>query len=122
MSTLGMSYGDILDYFDKEVSKIIKETEKDDKLYVIYSAYELNEFDIPIDNLKQIPTKGKIRFVSEDGEWKSEIFESPTWVEIAAIANKMIIETQDYFHSYFEDFDVFDTEDDVLIAKLIMGS
>lgn len=105
------------DKVEKEINKFC------DKKYVIYSAYDYDEWDNPIDNLNKVPIKGKVKFVDSTWNFDSGVFENPTWLDICVIANRMIIETKDYHHIYLEDVDVEDV--DIAgnkIAKLIMGS
>ena len=117
MSTLGMSYQEIVEQIDNKVKEAVKEFYENPS--VVYSAYEYDEWDKPIDNLSEVPVKDKIKFISEDGEWESTVIDSPTWLQIAVIANRMINETKDY-KRHFKDFNVFEEKDGVLIANFIM--
>ena len=118
MSILSKAYQDaenkIQDKVDAEIDKFCENKK------VVYSAYESDEWDTPIDNLSEIPIEGKVVFMDEKGEFKSGVFESPTWLDIAVIANRMLNETNDY-HLYFEQIDIHE-EGGVNIATLIMGS
>jgi hypothetical protein len=123
MSTLGKSYQDVIDQIDKNVEQAIKEAAFG-KMYsekrVIYTAYEMDEYDIPISNLDEVPVKGKIKFVSEDGEWHSPVLDSPTWLQIAVYANAMLIATDEFYFKYFDDFEVVDNENGIMIANFNM--
>lgn len=121
MSGLSKAYQEAMDKIDGKVEEAIKQ-DGANRHYVMYSAYDFDQWETPIDNLDEVPVKGKIRFESEDGEWKSGVLESPTWLEITVVANHMIIETGDYHHVYVEDFDVIANEDGIMIARLFMGS
>ena len=118
MSYITKSYQEMMTEMDDMIDKALGETER----YVLYSAYETDEFDRPINNLEKTPVKGKIKFISEDYEWESEVYDSPTWLDIAVIANKMIIGTQDYNNKYLEDIDIFDSKNGITTAYLFMGS
>jgi hypothetical protein len=119
MSTLGMSYQQVMEQIDSIVEETIKLTGK--KQSVVYSAYEEDEYGNPINNLKEIAIKGMIKFVDGEDFVSLPLF-SPTWLDIAIVANEMINQTKDYQNRHFKDFDVFDNQDGVMIAKLIMGS
>lgn len=120
MNTLGMSYQEIIEQIDNKVNTAIEKLHEEKS--VVYSAYEEDNWGNPIDNLDDIPFKGKIQFVDEDEDFRSEIFDSPTWLQIAIVANQMINKTRNFHHRHFEDFDVFCNKDGIAIAKLIMGS
>jgi hypothetical protein len=120
MSGLTKAYDDAVNAMEDKVEKAINVF--CDKKYVIYSAYDYDEWDIPIDNLDEIPIKGKVEFIGSLS-FESGVFDNPTWLDICVIANRMIIETKDYHHIYLEDVDVVDVNDKgYKIAKLIMGS
>lgn len=119
MSALGMSYQQIMDEIDSTVENAIKSTGK--KVFVVYSAYDEDEYGNPINNLKETAIKGIVKFV--DGEdFASLPLSSPTWLDIAIVANEMINQTKDYQNRHLKDVDVFDNQDGVMVAKLIMGS
>lgn len=122
MSTLGMSYQDIINSIDEKVNKAI-EYFHCGPVSVVYSAYDYDEWDNPIDNLDEIPIKGNVRFISENEEFQSAILKSPTWLEITVIANKMVNQTRDFQNRHLKDVDVFKgNENGYVIAKLIMGN
>jgi hypothetical protein len=61
-------------------------------------------------DLHDIPIKGPVMFFEQhDSFWgkgkdyKSEVIDSPTWLEIAKLAHAMIETTGDYQHIYLED-------------------
>lgn len=118
MSTLGMSFQDVTEQIDEAIKNKLSEGEE---LNIIYSAYDLDERDIPINNLNEVPVEGKIKFV--EGEFESEVMDSPTWLDIAIVANKMISKTRDFQNKYFEDFNVEKLgEDDNYTATFVMNS
>ena len=119
MSTLGKAYQVALNGIENRVSKAIEEF--CDTHRIVYSAYEMDQFDTPIDNLDDVPVKGKVKFTTEDGSWESDEYESPTWLQIAVIVNHMINETEDYYNKYFMDFDIVDNRDGVMICQVVMG-
>jgi hypothetical protein len=75
---------------------------------VIYSAYETDDDDVPIDNLDEVPVEGRIKLVAgadwnEDGErYESDWVESPTYLQLAVMANAMLHQVRDGHHLYFE--------------------
>ncbi len=103
------------------------------RLYVDYSAYESDNNDDPMDNLDEIPVQGKIRLVQERDEcwggpgsktYRSDVLESPTWLQITVCANKMIKVTRDRHHVFLEGIDKLSnqTEDNVTLYRFLMGS
>lgn len=118
MNSLGMSYQDIIDMIDSKVNEKFKSINKNQ--IVVYSAYDYDEWDNPIENLKEIPVKGKVKFVNKDGDFESEVLNSPTWLDITVIANEMLEESKDYQYRHFKDVDVFKNVDGIMTALLIM--
>lgn len=122
MSGLTKAYEDALNKMQDKVDKAIDDACHLNK-YVIYSAYDYDEWDNPSDNLNEVPIKGKVVFFNSYETFDSGVYENPTWLDIAVIANRMIIETKDYHHVYLEAVDVFDADgNENLMAKLVMGS
>lgn len=96
---------------------------------VFYSAYRTDERGLPIDNLDEVPIDGEILFRAQhDPFWgsgrsyQSPVVSSPTWLEIATLANDMIKTTGDYHHHFLEAVKVVLTCGDVKTAEFIMGS
>lgn len=121
MSTLSKAYQDAMNIIDGKVEKAILKSKQKNRI-VIYSAYDYDSYDVPEDNLHEIPIKGKVKFVDESSDIESDIVDSPTWLEIAVIANKILIDAMDYHHVYLEDIEVICYENEIYVAKLIMGS
>ena len=81
---------------------------------VIYSAYNTDDNDDPVDNLDDIPYEGTFNVVCEYGSfWDSSegqqggIYISPpvtnpTWLDLTVFANEAIHTTKDEHHVYFE--------------------
>jgi hypothetical protein len=104
------------------------------KRYVIYSAYtshEDDEDDNPIDNLDEIAVKGKVILIGRSDdfwggdkskEYRSEIMENPTWLQVAVAANAMIKKTKDTHHCFLETLDRIGEEGDVTLYEFGMGS
>lgn len=119
-------YREASDAIDKKVNEGVgKES------VVQYSAYETTEDGIPIDNLSDVPIEGKIQLrASADDYWGGEnsegyispIVDSPTWLEIAVLADEMIRKTRDRHHSFLEGIHVLKEEDGVKICRFSMGS
>lgn len=98
---------------------------------VIYSAYETDADEIPIDNLDEVPICGAVRIRAKaDPYWgggrgrdyESSILESPTWLDLCAYANDQIRVTRDRTHRYLELIEVVGREGGVQIARFFMGS
>lgn len=117
MSNLGMSNQQIISIIDEKVAERIAPHE----CIVVYSAYDTDEWDKPIDNLDEIPVRGNVQIVTEDEEYKSIVLQSPTWLDITVVANEFIKLTMDYQKKYLKDVEVLRNENGVIIASLIMG-
>lgn len=79
---------------------------------VIYSAYEIDENDLPIDNLDEVPFKGTfivkglhMDYWDSDGDgetYHSNPITDPTWLQLTVLANDCVNTTRDYHHIFFE--------------------
>ena len=124
MNTISKVYHDAFNEIQDNVdTAILKECQE---VLIRYLAKELD--DIPINNLNKVPVKGKVRFVDE-GEFyndytpfESEVYDSPTWLEIAVIANKMLEVTKDKDRIFLETLEVNDDGNGIKIATIIMGN
>ena len=147
MSCLSKAYQEAMDKINKRIDEAIK-ADGQEKPLVIYSAYEYDEFDNPVDNLDDVPVNGKIVLVDSGDFWdwkhemdgtenpykpfRSKIMDSPTWLEIAVEANKMIHTTYNANHCYLEDIrepnddeeikPIPPIDDDVYVFVFVMGS
>lgn len=95
--------------------------------FVLFSAYHLGDDALPIDNLDEVAYDGRCKFVSPAGIWRERAYESsiisnPTWLDIAKLANDMIVLTGDRHHLYLEEIGRLGFEGDVAILDFIMGS
>jgi hypothetical protein len=130
MSGLSKAYLDAIDKIEKRIEDACEKAGHKE-IRVIYAAYSFDEFDTPIDNLDEVPVRGKAVFKDEGNFWENieekyakkynpfkKIMDSPTWLEIAVAANEMILTTNDFHHVYLEDVR-FNDDDDILIC---MGS
>ena len=98
-------------------------------IYVNYCTYKQDSSGNIINNLNEIPIKGKYKVVRgydemydrnyTDNEWvknlekkgedyTSEELDSPTWLELTWYANEAILTTQDFYHKYLEDIYIND--------------
>ncbi len=95
-------YGKKTNAMNAVVSSALPE---DEKMYVYYSAYKTsNVTGDPLNNLNTVAIRGKVILEQEYDDcksYRSEVVENPTWLDIAVLANKMIITTQD-FHYFLE--------------------
>jgi len=114
-----------LDAMEEKIARAIK-----GKVYVTYSAYEDadDDDDTPIDNLDEVAVPGKVILIGERDEYRStdyrsEVLENPTWLQVAVCANDMIKKTRDYHECHFLEYlEEKGTEGDVTIYKFEMGS
>ena len=119
-----------MDQIEKRVQEAVEKSGQK-KCRVQYSAYESDDNGDPIDNLDQIAATGKVVLVreandffgGEDSEdYKSEVLENPTWLQVCVRANKMMKVVRDRHHVYLEGLTKEKEEDGVLIYRFIMGS
>lgn len=80
-----------------------------EQLHVFYSAYPTNKMGDALNNLNDTAIVGTVvlvaetdEFWGEGGNYISEPITNPTWLELAVLANKMIVTTGDYHHKFFE--------------------
>ncbi len=76
---------------------------------VLFEAFELDENDLPIDNLDEIAIEGKciliknyIQFWGKGKDYESAVMENPTWWVVLQHANEMVEVTGDRHHVYLE--------------------
>ena len=117
-------YGIRLDHIHSRIAARLGE-----KPVVFYAAYESDEGDLPIDNLDEIAIEGKVKFRAEHDpdsgegdEYTSPVLDSPTWLDVAVLANQMIKTTGDYHHQFLESVCVLRERDGIKIAGFSMGS
>lgn len=102
-----------------------------DETLVMYSAYESDENDVPVNNLNEVAVEGRVVLVqSKDKYWggpdskqyQSEVLENPTWLQVAVCANAMIAVTNDRHHVFLEGLTYCTTRDGVKVYRFSMGS
>ena len=123
MSSISKAYLESYNTIQDTVEKAIKEDGQE--VWLKYSAYEWDENDMPINNLKEVPIKGNVVLLSEEGDFRSEILESPTWLEIAVVTNKMCLETECIYNVFLEELSVYETHVEktpISEATIIMGN
>ncbi len=120
--TTRTEYGDRLDQVHAKIAARLGE-----KPVVFYSAYKSDDRDLPIDNLDEIAIEGRVKFRVEhdSGEgdaYVSPVVDSPTWLDVAVLANEMIKTTGDNHHQFLENVCVLRESGGVKIARFSMGS
>ncbi len=109
-------YDRISDALDERVARAVK-----GECLVSYDAAPLDADGLPVDNLDEIAHEGPCRFVQ--GKYRSAVVESPTWLQVAVLANAMIRKTGDEDHRFLEGIDVTGEDDSgVAILAFSMGS
>ena len=89
--------------------------------YVIYSAGEYDENDIPINNLREIAIKGKC--ILRRGIYQSMVLEDPNWLMVCVYADEAIVLHNDFDHVFLEGVFITDEMiDDVPVYSMHMGS
>jgi len=112
---ISKAYLDAYDKIQDTVEKAIKESGQN--VLIRYSAYE-DVNDIPINSLNEIPVKGKVIFHDEEEQFKSKVYDSPTWLEVAVIANEMVSITNNY-RTFLETLEVY-SDGDISKAIIVM--
>lgn len=85
-------------------------------LEIIYQAYN----DRIDDNLDEVPLQGKLRII--EGQYSSEILDSPTWLELAAVANEQVKATKDFNHRYLKGIKALEEKDGIKICQFVLVS
>ena len=85
-------------------------------LEIIYQAYN----DRIDDNLDEVPLEGKLRVI--EGQYSSEILDSPTWLELSAVANEQVKATKDFNHRYLKDIKILKEKDGIKICQFFLDS
>ena len=130
----------VRDGMDSKIETAIRETGYDGEIHVIYSNYDEDKDDVPIDNLSEIAIKGKCVVIDDsDSYWGgksskryvSPILDNPTWLDLCVCSNQAIIETNDHHHVFLEGVDLNKTKklreelgvaEDVAVYEFAMGS
>jgi hypothetical protein len=96
---------------------------------VRYGAYEEDADRLPVDNLEKVAVEGRCIFVQKhdpyygDGkDYVSAEMLNPTWLQVCALANEMILVTRDEHHVFFEGVTVLREENGVKVVDFDMGS
>jgi hypothetical protein len=120
-------WGDAWDAIEDRIEVVLQA--KGQEKIVLYSSYDEDDEDNPVDNLDEVAAKGKVIFVCKyDGFWgegkdyRSEVLKNPTWMQVALCANEMIKTTGDQHHVFLEGIQKIKEEDGVSIYKFLMGS
>jgi hypothetical protein len=98
---------------------------------VKYAVYEWDENYLPIDNLDNIAEHGRVYFEENPTEdpdfpkpvWRSKILENPTWLQLAILANEMMITCGYEEHVYLEGvFEAGEESDGTRRLFFVLGS
>jgi hypothetical protein len=101
------------------------------RVRVCYSAYEEDGSGVPLDNLDQVAVKGRCVLVGpadeyfggpRSREYRSEVLENPTWLQVAVHANAAIAVTRDRHHVFLEGLWPPGTGGGVAVCRFRMGS
>lgn len=76
----------IMGYFQARIAARVNEDV--DNLNVVYAAYDVDEWEVPINNIDQMCAEGKFTFVLEKNVYVSEAYINPTWLDICAEMHK----------------------------------
>ena len=113
----------VLDEMEVVIDEAISASGQDESL-VIYSAYDSDENDVPINNLHEVAVEGRVILVQardkywgghDSKQYQSEVLENPTWLQVAVCANAMIAVTNDRHHVFLEGLRYSTTRDGVKV-------
>lgn len=77
--------------------------------------------DIVVDNLDEVPIEGQL--ILRDRLYESEVVESPTWLQLCALAEEMIHVTGDTHHCFLEAVYINHIRNDgIKVVHFSMGS
>lgn len=98
-----------------------------EKCYVQFAAFEEDDAGLPTDNLDEVCWQGRCRVVrqetADEPGFESELLIDPTWLQLAQVANAMIMATnKETDHTFLESVSVVSQEGDVTRLELTMGS
>lgn len=125
----------VRDEIESRVRAAVKAASGTDHCDVIFSAYDEDEDENPINNLDAVALKGAVRLVGftdefwggkRSADYRSEIMTDPTWLHCCVAADAMIRVTRDRHHAFLEGFDKLpeakQTEPGVTLYEFVMGS
>jgi len=104
------------------------------EVHVQYLVSGLDADTEPVDNLDEIAATGKVVLVQKvDPSWealsgekgkdyRSEVLDNPTWLQVAVCANEMIKTVRDFSHIRLESLNQVGKEGEVTIYSFVMGS
>jgi hypothetical protein len=126
-----MSDSDLEQEFDRRLTAIEEKVAQaiPQGADVQFSAYELDDQELPIDNLDKVAVEGRCIFVQECdphiGNGKNYVsgeYVNPTWIQVCWIANEMIQVTDNRHAIFLEGVSVLREQNGVKIVDLDMGS
>ncbi len=93
------------------------------KCVLFFSAYKLDRYKLPVDNLDDVPVPGKVRIrrilsrrsqMGKDSE--SQTLESPSWLDLCVLANAEIVAARDRQRRFLERIEVIEMIGEVPVA------
>ena len=120
-----MRFDDLIKAMNKRVDAVLENKER-----IIFSVYKYKD-GVPIDNLDEIPVKGKVIFVAEKDDffggklsedYQSEIVENPTWLQICVLFSDSVSKTKDFHHVYLEGITEKSNIDGIPCYEFLTGS
>ena len=109
MTELPKTYTEGIDKINKTVEEACKKAGHEE-VYVIFSVYNLEGKEMkPNYNFQAIPVYGKYTIKDQGNFWDREDYvpferevDSPNWLQLAVVANEMIVSVKDSHHAYLE--------------------
>jgi len=118
-------YKSAIGEIDEKIEKRMRE-----ELNVRYSAYELGDNRVPIDNIDEVAFEGRVSvicnvpsIINPEAIIITEIMESPTCLDLTMVANNFMLRTGDYHHRFFEGYEIVgESHSRVTLIEFHMGS
>jgi len=120
---------------EEEFSRLMEDIEQraaeslPENALVLYSAFGTDKDGLPVDNLDEVAVEGRCIFVQKHdpffGKGKDYVsgeYHSPTWLQLCAVANDMILITGDQHHVFLEGVNVLREENGIKFVEFEMGS
>ncbi len=95
---------------------------------MVFSAYELDAKNLPVNNLDKVAIKGRVVVVESPDVWhpgkacRGKERLDPTWRDLCFEANEIIRLTGDTHHRFLESFELVRERDGVVFIELFLGS
>ncbi len=112
------SFQNMMDFCHQVINEKVKSLDNKKDTRVVYSIYECNFNEVAVEG----DVIFKYNYWTSEADFESKKVTNPTWLDVAVLANDMLVKTGDY-HVFFEG--VYKTKeviDGCYVYTFIMGS